>query len=38
MNLTSNLRFSFIFFNNEEFKDLKISEKWYLSQGDSDVY
>lgn len=38
MNLTSNLRYSFIFFNNEEFKDLKISEKWYLSQGDSDVY
>ena len=38
MNLSSISRYSFIFFNNEKFKDLKISEKWYLSQGDSDVY
>ena len=38
MNLSSILRYCLIFSNNEKFKDLKISEKWYLSQGDSDVY
>lgn len=38
LNLRSISRYSFIYYNNEKLKDLKISDKWYLSQGDSDVY
>ena len=38
MNLSSISRYCLIFFNNKKFQDLKISGKWYLSQGDSDVY
>ena len=38
LNLNSITRYSFVFFNNEKFKNLKNPEMWYLSQGDSDVY
>lgn len=38
MNLSPILRYSFVFFNKQDFKDLNNSEIWYLSQGDSDVY
>ena len=38
INLSSITRYSFIFSSNEQFKNLKKPEMWYLSQGDSDVY
>ena len=38
MNLCSNTRYSYVYCDDEKFNNLKISQKWYLSQGDSDVY
>ena len=38
INLSLNNRYSFIFFDEKKFKNLKIAEMWYLSHGDSDIY
>ena len=38
MNLSLIKRYSFVYFNEEKFKNLKNPEMWYLSKGDSDVY